>query len=152
MINIGNLLFFVLHPLRSLGLIVDIILNQFAEDVEAYWYLAIFFVAGMPNCLPIRTNHNRFIKTRFHLSYWKLDLFTWYFPLSISDYSCAREIIAQGYRWRSGWGPCWWHDQTDISEWTRCSLQSEEKICIEWDICKWFIGAVLFTMVIFIWT
>lgn len=76
MINIGNLLFFVLHPLRSLGLIVDIILDQFAEDVEAYWYLAIFFVAGMLNCLPIRTNHNRFIKTRFHLSYWKLDLFT----------------------------------------------------------------------------
>lgn len=82
----------------------------------------------------------------------KLIWFADAFPLFISDYSFAREIIAQGYRWRSGWGSCRWHDQTDISKWTRCSVQSEEKICIEWDICKWFTGTVLFIVVIWIST
>lgn len=56
--------FFLLHLLRSLG--IDVILDQIADNVEAHLYLTFFFVSGMLNLFPIRTNYNWFIKTRFH--------------------------------------------------------------------------------------
>lgn len=54
--------------------------------------------------------YEKFIKIGFICHTGNLIWFAEAFPLLISDYSFAREIIAQGYRWRSGWGSCRWHD------------------------------------------
>ena len=50
MIEIGNLFFFLLHLLRSLG--VDVILDQIADNVEAHLYLTFFMYQECLICFP----------------------------------------------------------------------------------------------------